>query len=362
MLERGSSQVMADFTPCPYTIYPYRPEMLPAILALTRTALNDNRTVPQAEGFWHWKHQSSPFGPSYGVYAWAEQQQTAVGLRLLMRWVFRSPDGQRFQAARAVDTATHPSYRRRGIFSKLTRQAIEGLSREGTHFIFNTPNRYSLPGYLKMGWQVVTQWPLFIKILRPVRMAARRLKVGSPAPPPGQFGDYFKADIMSWPVFAGRYRQVAAGLVAAWESQRVQGGLRTPRTWDYLQWRYGQHPYLSYGVYAFEEAHELAGLAVLRPNQRYGWQEIVLTELFLSRADIALGRRLLARLAGQVGGDYLIAHFAAGTLERRLIKQAGFIKVPRQGMTFTVRSLNELPLDITTPAGWDFSLGDLELF
>jgi GNAT superfamily N-acetyltransferase len=343
-------------------IRPYKTAAIPKILELTQQTLGNSAATRKTEAFWRWKHQANPFGSSYGLLAWAKSSPQVAGLRVLMRWKFCTPAGHPFQAVRAVDTATHPAYQRQGIFSTLTRQAIEELAQEGVHFIFNTPNQYSLPGYLKLGWQVVAKWPVFIKVLSPLRMFWKRIKPGAASLPPDQFETYFGPAVVPWSTFVERYGPTISGLVTNWEKQRRQVGYRTPRDLDYLQWRYGQHPHLTYGVYALESADRLVGFAILRPNLRYGWQEIVLTDIFLSKPTIEQGNLLLKNLSQQLKGDYLVAHFAEGTIENTLLRQTRFFKIPKRSITFTVRPLNPLPQNLSTPAAWDLTLGDLEIF
>lgn len=347
-------------------IQTYHAEMVPAILCLLQQTLGNNGAVRKSEAFWHWKHHRSPFGQSHGLYMWSEAKQIIAGLRVLMRWQFEAPDGQQIHAARAVDTATHPAYQRQGLFSTLTRQAIDELAQEGVDLIFNTPNRHSLPGYLKMGWQVVTDWPVYVKLLRPFRMLLRRVPaLPRSTPPSHQWDADFAPQILPWPQFAQRYAEPATALVTAWEQRRHQAGLRTPREWAYLEWRYGQHPNVNYGVYPFFEvdnANKLAGFAILRPNRRYGWQEIVLAELFLARPDLQLGKRLIRTLSRQLRGDYLVAHFAVDSLERLILRSSNFLPVPRQGITFATRPLQPARQNLVHPSAWDLTLGDLEIF
>ena len=179
---------------------------------------------------------------------------------------------------------------------------------------------------------------------------------------PGQFEAYFGPAVVPWPVFVERYGPTLPDLVVTWEKQRHQVGCRTPRDLDYLQWRYGQHPHLTYGVYALENSEGLAGFAILRPNLRYGWQEVVLTDIFLAKPTLEQGRLLLKNLRKQVKGDYLVAYFAEETIEKTLLSRTGFVKIPKRGMTFTVRPLNPLPQNLSEPAAWDLTLGDLEIF
>lgn len=343
-------------------VYPYAEGTLPHLLDLLQVTLGNSGAVRKTEAFWQWKHHANPFGASYGLYAWDEAAQRAAGLRVLMRWIFRDKEGNLVQGVRAVDTATHPAYQRRGIFSSLTRQAIDELSAAGTDCIFNTPNQKSLPGYLKMGWQVAAQWPLYIKPLRPLRMAWRRVQPQSAART-WPFTAYFGAKILTWPAFVAAYGDQLPPFLATSEAVRRQVGLRTPRTLAYLDWRYGQHPTVQYGVYAETTTdNQLIGFAILRPNVRYSWQEIVLTELSLAEPDGATGRWLLRNLTRQLRGDYVIAHFAEATMERQLLRQSGFLRLPRQQITFTVRPLQPGLDWLSQPAQWDLTLGDLEIF
>ena len=70
----------------------------------------------------------------------------------------------------------------------------------------------------------------------------------------------------------------------------------------------------------------------------------------------------MKNLGKQLKGDYLVAHCARGTLERTLLRQTGFVKIPGQGITFTIRPLKPLSQQISDPVAWDLTLGDLEIF
>jgi len=71
-----------------------------------------------------------------------------------MQWRWQLQD-EVWVAYRAVDTATHPNYQGRGIFKTLTLKALDYIQEIGDCFVFNTPNDQSRPGYLKMGWKEV---------------------------------------------------------------------------------------------------------------------------------------------------------------------------------------------------------------
>ena len=87
-----------------------------AILDLLRVSLG-REVDDRYEALFAWKHVENAFGPSP---AWiACDGDRIAGFRTLMRWEFLDGD-QVVRAVRAVDTATHPDYQGRGIFTRLT--------------------------------------------------------------------------------------------------------------------------------------------------------------------------------------------------------------------------------------------------
>lgn len=99
-----------------------------------------------------WKHRDNPLGPSIISYAVDSATDRIVAVRALMR-ADLTVRGERIIAFQPCDTATHPDYQRRGLFSKLTMLAAERAREEGASVLYNFPNYRSGPGYLKLGWQ-----------------------------------------------------------------------------------------------------------------------------------------------------------------------------------------------------------------
>ena len=147
------------------TVRQARPEDLEGIIDLFLTSLGTEGGVPTIR-FWKWKHVNNPFGESPVLLALDDEE--IVGLRAFMRWQWQYK-GKTYPAFRAVDTATHPDYRGRGIFKKLTTQLVDKIIKDEPHsFIFNTPNDMSRPGYLKMGWEILGKPELRIMAIPPL--------------------------------------------------------------------------------------------------------------------------------------------------------------------------------------------------
>lgn len=344
-------------------ILPYVQGNEAPILSLLYTVMGETIATPRTEAFWKWKHLDNPFGNSYGLCAWDRQEKELMSLRMLMRWAFDTPSGKIIKAVRAVDTVTRPGCRRKKLFTRLTMKAIHDLSAEGVQFIFNTPNEKSLPGYLKMGWGIVSEWPMYIRLLRPARFivkVALSHKNASDILPP--WNRFFGKSILPWSSFRSLYGDDVEKTVDGWEHGRTRKGFRTERTLSYIDWRYGRHPSVIYGVFPVEDAKGLAAFAVLRPNIRYGAKEVVLTEVFLREADRELARQLMRGLGRNLNADYIVCHFADNSFEKMMLKNSHFFRVPWKSMTFTVKVLNDTAPDALRAANWDLTLGDLEIF
>ncbi len=310
--------------------------------------------VERSPAYWRWKHAENPFGRSPGLAAVAGDE--LVALRVFMRWRWRA--GERtVPALRAVDTATRPDWRRRGLFRRLTLGLIERLADEGAAFVFNTPNRTSRAGYLTMGWRDAGRPPLLVRPRRPLRMLAALLRTGAArssaaSPPPAPLRPV--GELLAEPELPG--------FLARWS--RGEERLHTPRDAAYLRWRYDRVPGLSYGA-LWELDGESGALAVGRLRERRGLRELALAELLVS--DDAAGRRAGARLAataGRVPGvDHAVAMAASGRPERRALLAGGFLPARRLAPRLVVRPLPAAgAADAPDVRHWCPSVGDLELF
>ncbi len=311
---------------------------LPAVLDLLAASMKRDRSDARFEALFRWKHYDNAFGRSPG---WvAMEGERLAGFRIMMRWEFTRRD-DRFRAVRAVDTATHPDFQGRGIFTRLTKGALDSLRAEGIDFVFNTPNDQSRPGYLKMGWREVGVLPVRARLLSPagiVRMARARVP----------------AEHWSLPTTAGEPAiDVLAprdDLDALLASLPAPPRLRTRRTSAFLAWRYGL-PDLDYRAMVLG-GDLRRGVALFRVRRRGPARELVLADVVAPSApdEVALTRAVVR--AGRGVADYVVA---IGDPPLRT-----FLTVPGQGPMLTWRAVTseEFP---PAPA-WQLGLGDIELF
>lgn len=311
---------------------------LPQILELMRLALGWSGR-PADAAFFRWKHLDNPFGASPMWVATHPDADGIVAFRTFMRWRFLHGT-EPVEAVRAVDTATHPEFQGRGIFSRLTRHALEELRAQGVAFVFNTPNDRSRPGYLKMGWQPVGRLPVRV-LPSSVRTAASLLRAGGPA------------ELDSLPSQAGQAASAVFGSAGPEDlpPPSADGALRTDRSSAYLRWRYGHEP-LCYRVLRSETSAG-EGMVVFRVRERRALREVVVAEVLAAGASDRRRRALVREALRAAGG-----HYAIGL---RGPADAGGLPVPRRACPFLLaRALR--PSGVPELAAWSLSMGDVELF
>ena len=323
-----------------------------AAIARLMTACFGARTQLVNDAFWHWKHEANPFGRSLVLVA--EEAGHLVGLRAFMRWTWRSGECE-VPAVRAVDTVTHPDHRGQGIFKRLTLRLRDEMREEGMAFVYNTPNAQSRPGYLKMGWTLVGKPTLWVRPVRPVRLATALRSDGlggdegtSPVVDAEHAGDALALPAVRSIVEAARDGNTA---------------YHTAPTTDYLQWRYTSVPGFTY--YAAAKGDGAGGaLLVMRARQRGALRELRICDLVVGPMPEARrnARVLLGRLPRVADVDVVLGMQPPGLGVGTLVR-AGYLPAPRTGPILTSYPLNTdgLP-DPRVLAHWQPQVGALELF
>lgn len=310
-----------------------------AIIELCRTSLGWRSGDPN-EAFFSWKHDQNAFGPSPSWVAVA-QDGTLAGLRVFLRWRFRSPSGGTFTGVRAVDTATHPDWQGKGIFTRLTLGAIPDLRDEGVDVIFNTPNDKSRPGYLKMGWSEVGRLPVGLRptSLRSLRSIAKARTAADLWSTESDLGvDAAEAFTDS---------QAVGRLLSRC---RPSGGIETDRDAAYLRWRYSFGP-LRYRVVPVGDRLE-DGVVVVRLRRRGPAMECAVCDVLVPSGTDTRG--VIGQIARRSGADYLLRCVGTrGVLD-------GFVPAPQLGPILTWRPICRTGVPHTGDLA--LALGDVELF
>lgn len=314
-----------------YDIRPARADDLSGILETLKAALGETSLLRRTPELWAWKHIHNPFGRS--IVLVAEANGTIAGVRAMMRWHLVTTDGRTLSCLRPVDTATHPDFSRMGIFRQMTMTVLDIARAEGVDLVFNTPNQKSRPGYLKMGWREVATLG---SLVRP-----RLGRAFVPA----------EGEIPSMSTVAPGVTRVFDASTSALD--RPPLGLRTPRSEQYLQWRFGGHPTAPYGWVPSQSG----GGLMARVGTRRGRTELVVSDL-LGHPDAAIIRDVARRSPVR----YLAGWFSPGSPERATAIRGGMVPVPwLKTLNLVALPLSDLDVDVFDLRSWDLSTSDLEL-
>lgn len=325
-----------------------------AVLELLRVSMGWMPDEQHAH-FFRWKHCENPHGRSL---AWIAVDETGrvVGFRTFMRWRFVQGPVE-VAAVRAVDTATHPDHRGRGLFSRLTRHGLDSLSNQDSELVFNTPNQRSLPGYLKLGWQVVGRLPVAARPRSPFSLA-RLARARTPA---GKWSVASRAGLPATEVLASSATDGLLRRLAEEDDRPGSGGpgqaavLRTALTAEHLRWRYGFPPLHYRAVTLSDDPAE--GFALFRVRRRGPTTEAAICEMLIPAANTSSPsshRRLISRIIHETGADHAV-------LLGRARPSRGTLPVPGHGPTLVCRPVRHAS-GRPAPTAWDLTLGDIELF
>lgn len=304
-------------------------EDIPAIIPLLQASLGESLLKKSTE-IWNFKHVENPFGESTVLLA--DENSALIGVRAFMQWRWQLGN-QVWTSYRAVDTATHPNHQGKGIFKKLTLQALDEIQKNGDCFVFNTPNDQSRPGYLKMGWQVVGK----IKVALVPTFFYSFLFIFSKK-------EKHKSIIPS---------QLTKLCDNHNQNMVQQKGLFTPKSPEYLKWRYEENPMQNYNVYTTSDCYVAMYIKQHRFFNELRVAEVIANEGIEINTTI---QKAIVRHA--IKNNCILITVANPTL-------FAFCIYGNFGPRLTFKSLTDksnFNHKVKNIQNWIYSLGDLELF
>lgn len=300
---------------------------IPEILRVLKASLGETSSK-KTEDIWRYKHVDNPFGKSLVLLA--IDDGSIIGVRAFMKWQWKKKD-RTFFCFRAVDTATHPNHQGKGVFKKLTMEAIQRAKLAKHHFIFNTPNQQSLPGYLKMKWEIVDKIKVHLYLSFPKKISG---KINTD-----------KINLVETEI---------KDLCDLYNRQNnLQGKFYTPKNVDYLSWRYHNNPMQSYDIFK-EKGIYLAAYV----KQHKNFKELRLSEAMVTEEQRKLAKIVIKNWCSKHGA-YIVSSAIALNFLSRLNITGGF------GPALTARDLNLSSQEYSEVLDLDsfiYTLGDLELF
>lgn len=328
------------------------------ITSILSQSLSNSGVTKKTSDFWNWKHLNNPFGKSVGMVAKSKVTDELISIRPFMQWGLYTQSNVKLTVFRPVDTVTAPLWQGKGLFKRLTLESIKGLPNGS--LIFNTPNSNSLPGYLKMGWEVVMELDIDLRpgsVMSIIKNLLKRVTNKKET----SWSKLSSSKVQNIDGFSKSEISETLDFMATAEANRCGCGLRTIRDKKYLRWRYFEQPNVKYGFYRnYDSNGNLNGVVVLRLEHRYGFEGGIITDVFTKEYILTTQKEILKNLVRDLKVCYIIAHFSCMSLEYKAIKDLLFFKVKK--MNLVARWSNEKNIERVKDFNWDFTFSELEIF
>jgi predicted N-acetyltransferase YhbS len=312
-------------------IRPAEESDIPEIIQVLKSSLGES-LMPKSMEFWNWKHEQNPFGKSPVLLAVSDGK--IVGIRAFLTWKWET-QGKEWRSLRAVDTAVLPEFQGKGIFSKLTREMLSDCTKEGYHFVFNTPNKKSLPGYLKMGWKKAGRLP--------IQLQFHNLKP-------------YKKPITLPPLDLDVFENLAE------RAQSLSEKVHTQISKDFLLWRYAHCPIAHYQILTDQKSY----LLIFRIKSSPLGKELRVADIFgldkNGAMDIKSLQKELLLTAKELGVNFTA--YLPSEYTPKILSGIGKIPAMPIGPQLTLRNLtlSEDFAFLLQTKNWGYTLGDLEVF
>lgn len=163
-----------------------------------------------------WRYRDNPAGHVVGADAWSGSTLAAHYVTCPMRAMV---EGRPLKGLLSLNTATHPDFQGRGLFTRLARATYEQGAERGYDFVIGVANAQSTPGFLgRLGFQHVGRLEAGLLTVAPRKFSDVPL----------QFRGDWDAAMLAWRLAnpAATYRTVRRGELTAVYADTHLSGVR----------------------------------------------------------------------------------------------------------------------------------------
>lgn len=321
------------------------------------------------EAFWRWQCLSPGFESVVTV---AEDGGELVGsFHLVSREMFHP--GGKGRMVLLHDLGVLEAYRRKGLFLRLAQCAVDHVTEQGWDMTYSLPNEKSYPGFIKhLQYRHVTVAPVYVRPLHPEVILAERL----PFAPVWKFlGRTAMRFYDSLRPLDTRTEEMRISPVSRFSSEVdgvsrqfvARAGLGCTRDAEFLNWRFVDHPGVSYERWEIREDGTLLAYVITRRAELFNTEVLLFMDVACAdEAEDALMTLISERLQdGREQGLALGVLMGLHPLFSRLGSLA-FYTVPEgmnpRPMNFIVRPHSDtLGDEIFDPSRWCITLADLDI-
>lgn len=230
---------------------------------------------------------------------------------------------------------------------------MEACKADGVHFVFNTPNDKSKPGYLKMGWVEQGKMPLKFALHQPLSLVYAKF-----------FDKQRFAGLPIDPTPVQEWEPQISELVKNYKVDSTH--LTTITSPAYIQWRYATNPLFRYNYFTDHKTF----LLISRVKNHSFTKELRLVDFIV--LDPAAYKRNINKQIKSMIKEYCrenkvnLISFSGKQYQMyaEYFSWMGLLPVKPLGPIITLKdvNMNERFPELMKVDNWSYSLGDMELF
>jgi len=315
------------------------------IIALFREAFAEVRSL----NLWKWRFTKCPFGK--GIIKLLFDKEKLVGHYAAIPMEVRVGDTT-VKAIWSLDTMTHPDYRGRGVFVRLAKKVYEECNLQGYRFVYGFPNELIYPMRLKkLSWKGFGKMSILCKGLE-------------------DCGNMNLPCSVSSGYEINRIERFGDDVSLLWNKIKENYGVIVPRTKEFLNWRFVDHPELNYIIYIIKATdEETIGYIILKIYATESETKGHIIDI-LSIKNVEVVRQLIKCALiyfAKNEATNISCWMQDNNIYADVMKDEGFIRKKVQGSYpyFGVRIFNEEDIEVRSIESfpnWHLTMGDCDVF
>ena len=335
----------------------FRDDDRDGLISLLRTVFDGWHADPPSH--WNWLYERNPAGTSSIGVAVEDGDIVASysACPVPMQW-----GDQQILVGLGIDLATHPAFRRRGLFERVAEAAIADAERRGFGFILSYTQwggASAIGQTQKLGFSRAFMLRRLVKILDWPRALAFKLGLAHRAPTRADVSDTIHA-IVSAAAATGISVEKAPTIDRS-RTTPVTRAIRVEKSERHVRWRYSNHPEAPYRIFSLASASRWPAYGVLALRTDKGIVVGQIVDLFGDEQNWTDLLRGLEKAVSASRVTLLEALLSEGHPAVTTLKSLGYRKRPDDVAGIVRPTRNASPNDVrlaSMPESWQVTLGD----
>ena len=318
------------------------------------------------KNYLNWQYLNNPAGSPFLFTSKEISAGQLAGQYLVIPMEYQVK-GKIIAGSLSLNTLTHPDHQRKGLFTKMANAAYKDCAENDNFFTIGFPNPMSYPGFVKkLSFEHLGYIPLLIKPLKPLSILFSYFKKDKEKHG-GEIEFMHKVIKSNIKEFDFNNKQDQNKYESFWKRIKMKYPISSNKDFNFLKWRYNDHPTKIYKIFYSHENDEINGIIIIRAEQVWGFNVGMIMDLMqLNLRDKTL-LKFASKSFRQMNLDFIAAlHSKIGEYE--ILKKCNFLKIPQkllpQKIHFIVRQNKsfENVSEILKRENWKLTFGDYDVF